>query len=503
MVRKATEVSNPLDQLRLWQRFHIRLTALYGGAVFFTLAVMGVLTYQHGVNTELEGLRQRLLATATSVSQTVDADGIAKIPVDSETMTPLHANLLAQFGRIANADADIDSLYILRPTREPTKLRFLVDYAKEGEFGAPGQLYWAGDVPLLLKGFEEPVVEPEPVFDEYGLSISGYAPLVTSDGRTVGVVGVDVLVSRLDLLKNRVLVVIGSLFGVAALLVSLVSLFVARSIRNPLTLMVDATTAIASGKLDTHLGITRHDEFGVLAHHFDHMAKDLRERQYIRDTFGRYVSEDVARALLTSGHAPTLGGEERVVTILFSDLRDYTTISEHMSPAQMVDMLNKYLSVMNAVIDEHRGCVIEFLGDAILAVFGAPQYYPEHAECALRCAIKMRECLKELNHEWEKHDLAQLWQKAGVAQLEARIGLHTGSVVAGNLGSPTRMKYTVIGDSVNVAARLENLNKEFGTSILLSDGVRAHLPSEHAIEMEDRGSHVVKGRQQSIRVFSV
>ncbi|TPW09552.1 MAG: adenylate cyclase, partial [Halothiobacillaceae bacterium] len=248
----------------------------------------------------------------------------------------------------------------------------LVDYVKRGAYGEPGELYDAAAVPTLMKSLAGALVEDEPVLDVYGLSLSGYAPVRDSTGSTVAIIGVDVFVNRLLILKQRVLLVTAAVFGVAILLMIAVSLFVARAIRRPLNAMVRATAAIAAGDLTTRLALQRSDEFGVLGRCFDSMAQDLGDRQLIRDIFGRYVSEDVAKILLKSGHAPVLGGEERVVTILFSDLRNYSTISERLAPVQIVNMLNRYLGEMNTIIDHHHGCVIEFLGDGILAVFGAP-----------------------------------------------------------------------------------------------------------------------------------
>lgn len=495
-------VEDSIQKMRLWHRFHLRLTAVFGGAVLLTLVAMGVLAYQIGVSTEVDGLRQRLRAVVTSLAETVPAAEISQIPVENTELTTLHETLLEQFKRIAQSDPDIDSIYVLRPTLEPTKLRFLVDFTKREKQGVPGETYSAKGLPVLLRGFEEVSVEERPFMDEFGLTLSGYAPVFDAEGHAVAVVGIDVLVDRINILKQRVATATLWLFGIAVAFVSILSLLVAGSIRKPLSLMVRAATAISQGDFSTRVSIHRNDEFGVLASHFDHMAADLKEREFLRDTFGRYVSKDVASAVLAGG-VPDLGGEERVVTILFIDLKNYTTISERLSPVQMVEMLNRYLAAMSEVIDRHRGCVIEFLGDAILAVFGAPHYFIEHAEEAVKCAAEMRERLAELNQEWADLGFAVQWQRNGVEKIEARVGIHTGPVVVGNLGSPSRMKYAVIGDSVNVAARLETLNKDLGTSILLSDDVKSRLSGPWVERVTDHGEHSVKGRSQKVRIFSV
>ena len=157
---------------------------------------------------------------------------------------------------------------------------------------------------------------------------------------------------------------------------------------------------------------------------------------------------------------------------------------------------------MDALIEQHHGCVIEFMGDAILAVFGAPYYRPDHPEQAVRCAIAMQNQLERLNREWHNRGLTRSWTGSSGEYVSARIGIHYGAVIAGSLGSPTRMKYTVIGDPVNVAARLEALNKELGTQILIGGEVYRHLPGDLAGQLVDLGEFRVKGYEFPIHVYT-
>ncbi len=499
----TTDSKNPMAGFRAWQRCHIRLTTLYGSAVLVTLALMGAVFYKVGVDAAVSGLQQRLLATTTSLASAIDGDAIEAVPIDSATLSPLHKKLLARFEEVAIQDPDIETIYLLRPTQQPTRLRFLVDFAKDGDTAQPGEVYEASELPIMLKGFVAPAVEEQPYADRWGVTLSGYAPIANSEGRSVGLVGVDVQVVQIATLRRQVLFVVAAAFGLAFVLLGLASILVARSVRKPLTKLIDGTESIARGELTTRLHMRRSDEFGVMGRHFDSMAEALQDREMVRETFGRYVSQDVAKLVLGQRTGAELSGEERVVTILISDIRGYSTISERLPPAQVVDMLNRYLSAMNEVIDDHKGCVIEFLGDAILAVFGAPNYLPDHSERAVRCALRMRERLVELNQEWRELGLSQYWQNNRIDTLAERIGIHTGPVVAGNLGGTTRMKYAVIGDSVNVAARLEALNKELDTDVLVSEQVYSHLPRDLLGQFHEKGVHQVKGRQQTIRVFGI
>ena len=494
---------DPIREIRAFHRFHFRLTMLYGSVVIITLALLVLIFYNLWSKSEIESLQQRLLTLSTSLAATINADQIAAYDLEATTLTPFHQEIYEQFKAMAERDKDIDSIYILRPSNVPTELFFFIDYAKGEMVGDPGQFYSAEDTPIMLKGFSRPAVENIPYRDEFGYTLSAYAPLRTAEGKAIGLVGVDVKAERLTMVENRVLMASGVIFVISFVVIALVSWVVSRSIREPLGRLIQGTGAVAQGNLDVRMHMRREDEFGLLGKYFDKMAVELKERQTLRDLFGRYLSEDVARSVLAQEQKIDLGGEEVVVTVLFCDLKDYTTISERLSPLQMVSMLNEYLGVMNSIIDQHRGCVIEFLGDGILAVFGAPQATPDHAEKGARCALAMREALDSLNKQWQADGLAQRWQALGVDHIEFRIGLHTGAVVAGNLGSKTRMKYAVIGDTVNVAARLEHLNKEFGTTILVSDDVKARLPNELAAQTTQMGLSQVKGRSQPVICHSL
>lgn len=493
-----------LRGVRLWRRFYIRLTALYGVAVFLTLTAMSTALYFIGLRAEIDGLRDRLRAQSTAVALTLDADAIDAAQRDEARVAETRALVTRDLERLLRSDPEISSMYVLLATDEPAIFTFFADQSRPPvQSGTPGDRYDASGVPVMIQGLGGPAVETEPVADEYGFTLSGYAPLALTDGEVIGVVGVDVDASKVQALKREMLRWTGALYLGALLLLVGAAALVSRSVNGPLQRMLAATAAIARGRLGVRLNSQRVDEFGLLSHHLDLMAAGLEEREFIRATFGRYVSEDVARAVLARPEALQLGGEEREVTILFSDLRGYSTISEHLGPSQVVELVNAYLGAMQVVIDEQHGCVIEFLGDGILAVFGAPAPQADHPERAVRCALAMQARLAQLNEEWRQSGFADRWRDSGVEGLHVRIGIHTGRVVAGNLGSATRLKYAVIGDAVNVAARLEALNKQLDTQILMSDIVYCELPDDLARMAVDRGEHQVKGRAHSVRTWSI
>ena len=495
-------IEAPLRQLRAWQRFHIRLTILYGSAIMLALAALGFSVYQSSVSSEITALQKRLLTTVTSLADSITAQAISQIPLDDKTLTPLHRQLRARFAQVASHDKDIESIYILRPTLQPTQLRFLIDFTKHNDSAKPGELYDASEIPVMLQGFARPSVEKEPYTDEWGTSLSGYAPIVTKDGHSVGIVGVDVQLSNLNAIKRNTLEHVAIVFGATILLLGAVAWWVAHNVRSPLGKIIDALVAISGGDLSTRIHMKRSDELGLMGHHIDRMAEQLQEREFLRETFGRYVSEDVAKELLARNSESSMNGEERVVTVLFCDMEGYSSLSEKMPPGHIVEMLNQYLSAMTDIVYQHHGCIIEFIGDAVFAVFGAPRYIPDHAEQAVHCAMAMHKSLQQLNNSLQEAGITRYWKDKSKSELRIRIGIHTGHVIAGNLGSATRMKYAVIGDTVNVASRLEALNKDLGTYTLISRDVYTQLPEELANQLTERGEQSIKGREQSISVYT-
>ncbi|MGH7354813.1 MAG: CHASE2 domain-containing protein [Candidatus Rokuibacteriota bacterium] len=217
---------------------------------------------------------------------------------------------------------------------------------------------------------------------------------------------------------------------------------------------------------------------------------DALARRRFRDSFSRYISKDVMEHVIAD--APSLKGERREISVLFSDLRGFTTLSEKMDPEAMAAHLNEYFDAMTTAIFAHRGTINDFIGDAVMALFGAPMHDPDHALHAVQSACAMDRALAALNVKWEA---------AGLPRLEMGIGVHTGQVFAGNVGGTDRIKYTVIGDVVNVGSRVEGLNKDLGTTILVTEETFAAVGDR--VKARDCGPQKVKGRVEKVRVYEV
>lgn len=217
-----------------------------------------------------------------------------------------------------------------------------------------------------------------------------------------------------------------------------------------------------------------------------------REKRQVKKLFSRYVSRDVYDQLVANPSLAALGGSRRHMTVLFSDIRGFTTMSEKGTPEEVVAQLNQLFSRMVAVVFEHRGTVDKFVGDMIMALYGAPLDDQQHAEHAVQTALSMIRTLQEMNREWAA---------SGKPTLDIGIGINTGDMVAGNIGSESIMSYTVIGDAVNLGARLESLNKDYGTRIIISDSTRERLTGQY--DIRPLGEVIVKGKSQPVAIFEV
>jgi len=480
------------------------MSGLFGSLVLFVLLLIGVAFYQLGVRHQVHALQSRLRTAAVTLSHQIRPEAVLALEVADDRNKPEYRELVDLFRRIAREEPQFVSIYVLRPTERADMLAFAADFVVPGRASpaAVGEEYDPRQAASLDAAFLRPTVEDEFTTDRWGTVLSGYAPIRDAAGQAIAVVGVDVSEADVRALKRDVLLLVLGVFGVAALSIAVLGWFVGRNMRKPLGRITEATTEIAAGRLDTRVRLERKDEFGVLGRHVDAMAAGLGERERIRATFGRFVSEEVAQQLLTSEHGADLGGEERIVTMLLADLSGYAALSEQLAPADVVTLLNTYFALTGEIIDRYHGCIVEFTGDGFLCVFGAPSAQPDHAERAVRCAVEMQARLADANGEWAQLE-TKLWHGQGTAHLRMRIGIHSGAVIAGNIGTPKREQYSVIGDAVNVAARVEQLNKDLGTDTLITEETLIRLPDALRRGPVPRGEHPIRGRSRSVTVYSI
>ncbi len=304
--------------------------------------------------------------------------------------------------------------------------------------------------------------------------------------------------AELTMRKQTQVTTIAAILTLLAAILGLVfAALVSAGMTRPVRRLLEGTRAVEAGRLDQTLVATSQDEIGLLTTAFNRMVEQLRLKERLRETFGKYVDPRVVEGLI-EGPALAAEGQRRVMTVLFCDVRGFTSTSEGMTPQGLVKVMNRYFSTMSAPIRGHQGIIDKYIGDAIMAYWGPP--FTDHAEQArLAClaALEMLACVPQL--------CAELPELLGIRALpnsfDIRIGIATGEVLVGSIGSELMMSYTVMGDTVNLASRLEGANKEYGGRILVAEATIAGAAG--AIEAREIDRLVTLGQTQPQAVYEI
>ncbi len=288
--------------------------------------------------------------------------------------------------------------------------------------------------------------------------------------------------------RNEAVRIAGQVLALAFFISFLFSL----TLTQPLETLSELIQKVSTGNfgIRAQVFVRSSDEVGDLAKNFDQMTVGLRERDKMKSLFNKFHGSSIAEALLKKEIG--VGGTNQEVTIFFSDIRGFTSFSEKHTPEQVVEMLNEYFSVMVGIINKHHGVVDKFIGDAIMAVWGVPKNSPEDTRHALRACLEMRQALEALNNRRREKNQPPIL---------IGMGLHSGLAISGTIGSQERMEYTVIGDTVNLASRIEASTKSFGTDFLVSDEVVKKGGDQFRFDLA--GEVSAKGKEKPLQLHRV
>jgi class 3 adenylate cyclase len=288
------------------------------------------------------------------------------------------------------------------------------------------------------------------------------------------------------------------LTALASILGLFFAMFVSVGITRPVRRLLEGTRAVEAGKLDGSVDVTTRDEIGQLTAAFNKMVEQLRHKERLRETFGRYVDPRVVEGLIERQSSTASDGERRVMTVLFCDMKGFTSLSEGMTPQGLVKVMNHYLSTMSGPIRSHRGIIDKYIGDAIMAYWGPPfTEDSEQARLACLAAVEMADRGQALRTELPE----LIGVRTVPSDCEVRIGIATGEVLVGSIGSEFMMSYTVMGDAVNLASRLENANKIYGSHSLASEA--AIMAAGDAVESREIDRLIVVGQTHPETVFEI
>ncbi|MEW5946611.1 MAG: adenylate/guanylate cyclase domain-containing protein [bacterium] len=339
-------------------------------------------------------------------------------------------------------------------------------------------------------GSKDVIVHEEGTGPNKVLKISA---LIKHEERTLGVARLVYSMRSMYIedIKRRALVsVVWLLFaGVGFAACAIVSKRLTVQIRQ----LSDIALEVGKGDLEVRPHVRTHArEIHQLAEAFNKMIAGLKERNVVKETFSRYVTRQVAEEILRAPEKIAPGGARQEVTVVFSDIRGFTAYSERHSPEQVLSQLNEYLSAMIDVIFRYEGTLDKFIGDSIMAVFGSPIPHGDDPLRAARTALEMQERLAGLNEKWSRE---------GKERLKIGIGINTGEAIVGNIGDERRLEYTVIGDNVNLASRIEGLTKSYNCGVMISAGTYETI--KEMVNVRSLGAAAVKGKSQAIEIYEL
>jgi len=440
-----------------------------------------------------DGYRAKMLSITASVATMLDGDVFKTIRTRGDENTPQFKEIdrLLRNTRDANRrkDTHMERVFtVRRAEQDPSVLLFVVD-AEESlkNAGHAGEVYRGGSG----LNIDQATVEPNYITDEFGSWLRSYAPIRDSAGAVVGGVVVE---APVDWVQGKMWPIAESamLALSAALGIILIGgFFLSRRVSRPLMQLRAAVESIGQGNFETRLDVSSKDEFGIVARAVNKMADELSERERVKAAFARYVSKQVMNSILDSNADIRLSGDRRRISVLFCDIRGFTSISENLPPEKVVQLLNEYFESMVEVVFRNKGTLDKFIGDGMMVIFGAPDDDPYQEENALKAAVEMQAELRKLADKWRPEGL----------NLRIGIGINSGPAIVGNIGSSQRMEYTAIGDTVNLASRLESATKELGVGILLSE--YTHNAVRGTFRFKNMGAVKVRGRNEPVITYSI
>ncbi len=443
-------------------------------------------------------LQSKGLSIAASVASQLDGDAVKEIRTREDEKKPVYAELQKQLRKARDAnrrkDVYIKFLYTIYPDpKDPQKFLFSVDPEElDRDFSHAGTQSPGATEEQLYKHTNEAYSYGHLVKDPWGTWLTGYAPVFDKAGNYVASVGVDISADLVSQHLNNLLVY-GALSLAVSLLVSLVlAKWLASRVTRSLRSLQTATSEIGKGDFAYRIKLSTGDEFEDLAKSMNQMNEGLEEKERLKSGFAHYVSQHVLEKIVKSKGSAKLEGERKKITVFFSDIRNFTHLSETMPPEKVMSFLNDYFEKMLGIIFKHNGMLDKLLGDGIMAEFGVPVEDPQQERNAVITALEMIDAIDVLQEKWKKE---------GKPPIDIGIGIHTGDAIVGSLGSEQRMQYTAIGDTVNIAERLQEVTKDRKYPIIVSETTFNALYNEFPSKY--LGPLMLHGKEHPINAYAI
>lgn len=472
------------------RQFGLRLVFALFFVFIVIVSVFSVtfVTYLNARDLIRNEIRSRLIVAASAAALTIDVENHSNITFGDTPNEAAAEELNRQLRRIQRSIPDSRFVYTFRLNSE-NKVAFVGDSDESENKSTIGEVF-EDETPIMRQAFYpggKADAETEVATDRWGTWLSGYAPLVHPTRHTIeGIVGIDMSADRVAALENRYLTVgLVSSVGVSLVLFPLLLLII-RALTGPLLKAVSELQRIKNFDLNEAVHIK------TLIREMNDLKNALEGTRIGLRSFRKYIRTSLASEVVSQQQEAHASAKKRELTIMFTDFKDFTNYSERVPPDELVHLLNRYFEAISVTISEHEGTVDKFIGDSVMAFWNAPDLVDNHPEKACAAAWSILSKVQAINTER---------RAAGLVGLDIRIGIHTGTAMVGNIGHEGRLSYTAMGDAVNLASRLESLNKQYGSSILLSAATAERLGAEFQTRHMDDA--VLKGKSHAVGVFEL
>lgn len=450
------------------------LTSAFCGLTLLGSVFLSIVTSHEVGDFIREELRLRLTDVVTIMAGQIDGDLHSQVKTIADKKSTAFIQLHHKLLEMRKRGTEIANVYTMRKL-DNGQIMFVID-ASEKNLSPTGEIYNNPTDTLknalnATAGSKITYAETEPTADKFGIWLSAYAPIFTSDGKLDGIIGIDVSAKNVIKHERKYKITVYALSTTVGLMLLPVGFLIARRIRQPLSTLTLEMEKVRHFELDSEVKVvSRIREIDSMVQQLDNMKRGLR-------SFRKYVPADLVQELIELGVDAKLGGEKKILTIFFSDISSFTTLSEKLEPEVLVGFLGEYLNIMNASLLQHNATVDKYIGDGVMAFWGAPRVVDNPEIKACQAALACQQQIHQLNQKWQTEGL-------NVA-FHTRIGINTGEVIVGNMGSDARMSYTVIGDNVNLTSRVESANKFYSTNILITETTYQHVKNDFVTRLVD------------------
>ncbi|MGA2142125.1 MAG: adenylate/guanylate cyclase domain-containing protein [Brevinematales bacterium] len=464
------------------------ISSAFVGVVVASCLLLGIWTFVDVHDLIHRSVEERLHDDISIGAMQIDGDLHSKLLRPSDENSPVYMKVKHTLQSISNRGIGIRDVYTMRKL-DNGSIVFVVDAEYD-----PKEMSHIGDVYTnataeLLASFEKPYkvhVEKKFSTDQWGTWLSSYAPILTKDGRLDGILGIDVSAQRIKYYEDNYFLYTLRVIIIIAIVVIFLAIMFSRAISRPMIKLENDLSKVQKFDLGSKIEIKSNiREVNNMKDAIENMKNGLR-------SFKKFVPADLVAELIKLNKEAVLSAEKRMMTVSFSDIENFTGISESLKPEELVENLGVYFEGMTSTVLKNRGTIDKYIGDAIMSFWGAPNYFEDHAFYACISALESQRFLARIAEEWKGK---------GIPLFNTRIGINTGELIVGNMGYEERLNYTVMGDTVNLASRLEGLNKFYGTKIMISEFTNEAVKGK----METRGVDIVavKGKIRGVKIFEL